>query len=296
MTTVAQLPRIDSPARPAGLWRDALYRMSRNRAAVVSAGFLILLVLAAIFADFIAPYDPNAADFMALRQPPSLQHIMGTDEVGRDIFSRVLFGARISLTVGFIVQTTATFTGILLGMLAGYYGGMTDLVIMRAVDIMYALPAFLFAVFMVSILTPNINSVILTLTLVGWPFIARLMRGQVLALREQEYVIAAQALGARPWQIMLFHILPNALSPIIVQYTLGIATVIMAEAGLSFLGIGIRPPTPTWGGMITKGREYIRTEPHLVLYPSIVLGLTMIAFNFLGDGLRDALDPRMKKS
>ena len=257
---------------------------------------LLLLVLAAIFADFIAPYDPSAADFMALRQPPSLQHIMGTDEVGRDIFSRVLFGARISLTVGFIVQTTATFTGILLGMLAGYYGGMTDLVIMRAVDIMYALPAFLFAVFMVSILTPNINSVILTLTLVGWPFIARLMRGQVLALREQEYVIAAQALGARHWQIMLYHILPNSLSPIIVQYTLGIATVIMAEAGLSFLGIGIRPPTPTWGGMITKGREYIRTEPHLVLYPSIVLGLTMIAFNFLGDGLRDALDPRMKKS
>jgi len=296
MTTVARLTHIDTPTRPAGLWRDAFYRMSRNRAAVVSALFLLLLVLAAIFADFIAPYDPSAADFMALRQPPSLQHIMGTDEVGRDIFSRVLFGARISLTVGFIVQTTATFTGILLGMLAGYYGGMTDLVIMRAVDIMYALPAFLFAVFMVSILTPNINSVILTLTLVGWPFIARLMRGQVLALREQEYVIAAQALGARHWQIMLYHILPNSLSPIIVQYTLGIATVIMAEAGLSFLGIGIRPPTPTWGGMITKGREYIRTEPHLVLYPSIVLGLTMIAFNFLGDGLRDALDPRMKKS
>ncbi len=295
MATIAKLHQIDAPTRPRGLWHDALRRMSRNRAAVVSAIFLLLLLLAAVFADVVAPYQPTAADFAALRQPPSLQHFMGTDEVGRDILSRVLYGARISLTVGFIVQTTATVAGILLGMVAGYYGGMSDLVIMRAVDIMYALPAFLFAVFMVSILTPNINSVILTLTLVGWPFIARLMRGQVLAQKQEEYVIAAQALGARPWRIMLTHVLPNSLSPIIVQYTLGIATVIMAEAGLSFLGIGIRPPTPTWGGMITKGREYIRTEPHLVLYPSIVLGLTMIAFNFLGDGLRDALDPRVRK-
>ncbi|MCL4248341.1 MAG: ABC transporter permease [Anaerolineae bacterium] len=295
MATIAKLHQIDTPTRPRGLWHDALRRMSRNRAAVVSAIFLLLLLLAAVFADVVAPYQPTAADFAALRQPPSLQHFMGTDEVGRDILSRVLYGARISLTVGFIVQTTATVAGILLGMVAGYYGGMSDLVIMRAVDIMYALPAFLFAVFMVSILTPNINSVILTLTLVGWPFIARLMRGQVLAQKQEEYVIAAQALGARPWRIMLTHVLPNSLSPIIVQYTLGIATVIMAEAGLSFLGIGIRPPTPTWGGMITKGREYIRTEPHLVLYPSIVLGLTMIAFNFLGDGLRDALDPRVRK-
>jgi len=295
MTTIAQLPHIDAPARPRGLWQDALRRMSRNRAAVVSAVFLLLLLFSAMFANVVAPYEPTAADFTALRQPPSLQHIMGTDEVGRDVLSRILYGARISLMVGFIVQTTATVTGILLGMVAGYYGGTIDLVIMRAVDIMYALPAFLFAVFMVSILTPNINSVILTLTLVGWPFIARLMRGQVLAQKQEEYVIAAQALGARPWRIMLTHVLPNSLSPIIVQYTLGIATVIMAEAGLSFLGIGIRPPTPTWGGMITKGREYIRTEPHLVLYPSIVLGLTMIAFNFLGDGLRDALDPRVRK-
>ncbi|MCC6616131.1 MAG: ABC transporter permease [Anaerolineae bacterium] len=295
MTTVAQLPHVDVQHQTRGLWQDALRRMSRNRAAVVSGVFLLLLVFAAVFAEFVTPFDPNAADFAALRQAPGLTHIMGTDEVGRDVFSRILYGARISLTVGFIVQTTATVAGITLGLVAGYYGGTTDLIIMRAVDIMYALPAFLFAVFMVSILTPSINSVILTLTLVGWPFIARLTRGQVLVQKEQEYVIAAQALGARPWRIMLFHVLPNTLSPIIVQYTLGIATVIMAEAGLSFLGIGIRPPTPTWGGMITKGRDFIRTEPHLVLYPSIVLGLTMIAFNFLGDGLRDALDPRVRK-
>ena len=295
-TTTPRLNLSSSPGSGSSLWRDAFYRMARNRAAVISAFFLLVLVLAAVFAEIIAPHDPNAVDFTALRQPPSPTHLMGTDEIGRDIFSRVIFGARISLTVGFIVQTTATVTGIFLGMIAGYYGGTADMVIMRAVDIMYALPAFLFAVFMVSILTPSVNSVILTLALVSWPLMARLMRGQVLALKQEDYVLAARALGARNWQIMLFHILPNSLTPLIVQFTLGIATVIMAEAGLSFLGIGIRPPTPTWGGMITKGREFIRTEPHMALYPGIVLGLTMIAFNFLGDGLRDALDPRMRKS
>ncbi len=296
MTTTSAVPRLNTAAPASSLWRDALYRMARNRAAVISALFLLALMLAAVFAEIIAPYDPNAVDFTALRQPPSPAHLMGTDEIGRDILSRVIFGARVSLTVGIVVQSTATAAGVFLGMIAGYYGGLADMVIMRAVDIMYALPAFLFAVFMVSLLTPSVNSVILTLALVSWPLMARLMRGQVLALRQEDYVLAARALGARPWQIMLFHILPNSLTPLIVQFTLGIATVIMAEAGLSFLGIGIRPPTPTWGGMITKGRDYIRTEPHLALYPGIVLGLTMIAFNFLGDGLRDALDPRMKKS
>ncbi len=296
MTTTSAVPRLNTAAPAGSLWRDALYRMARNRAAVISALFLLALMLAAVFAEIIAPYDPNAVDFTALRQPPSPAHLMGTDEIGRDILSRVIFGARVSLTVGIVVQSTATAAGVFLGMIAGYYGGLADMVIMRAVDIMYALPAFLFAVFMVSLLTPSVNSVILTLALVSWPLMARLMRGQVLALRQEDYVLAARALGARPWQIMLFHILPNSLTPLIVQFTLGIATVIMAEAGLSFLGIGIRPPTPTWGGMITKGRDYIRTEPHLALYPGIVLGLTMIAFNFLGDGLRDALDPRMKKS
>ncbi len=288
---IAQL-RILQPNNP---WVDALYRLMRNRAAVISALFLLALVMLALLAEVISPYDPTAADFALIRFPPSPEHLLGTDEVGRDVFSRVIYGARISLFVGIVVQTVSTFIGVLLGLIAGYYGGLLDTLIMRAVDIMYSLPNFLFAVFMVSLLTPDIGSVILTLTIAGWPFSARLMRGQTLLAKQAEYVVAAKAVGAGGWRIMLSHVLPNAITPIIVQYTLGIATVIMAEAGLSFLGIGIRPPNPTWGGMINKGREFIRTSPHLAVYPSIILGLTMIAFNFLGDGLRDALDPRMKK-
>lgn len=291
---VAAIAQLDTH-KPDSPWFDALRRLMRNRAAVVSALFLLLLVAMALLADVISPYSPIAADFANIRMPASPAHFLGTDEVGRDLFTRIIYGARISLFVGVVVQTVSTLIGILLGTVAGYYGGIVDTVIMRAVDIMYSLPNFLFAVFMVSLLTPDIGSVILTLTLAGWPFSARLMRGQALLMKKSEYVLAAEAVGAGSWRIMLFHVLPNSLTPIIVQYTLGIATVIMAEAGLSFLGIGIRPPNPTWGGMINKGREFIRTSPHLAIYPSIILGLTMIAFNFLGDGLRDALDPRMKK-
>lgn len=281
--------------QPNSPWIDALRRLMRNRAAVVSALFLLVLIVMALLADVISPYSPTAADFANIRITPTPAHLLGTDEVGRDLFSRIIYGARISLFVGIIVQTISTLVGIILGLIAGYFGGIVDTLIMRLVDIMYSLPNFLFAVFMVSLLTPDIGSVILTLTIAGWPFSARLMRGQALLAKKTEYVVAAEALGAGNWRIMFSHVLPNSLTPLIVQYTLGIATVIMAEAGLSFLGIGIRPPNPTWGGMINKGREFIRTSPHLAIYPSIILGLTMIAFNFLGDGLRDALDPRMKK-
>jgi peptide/nickel transport system permease protein len=193
------------------------------------------------------------------------------------------------------VQVFATTIGVALGLLAGYYGGLADLLIMRLVDIMYAIPPFLFAVFMVSLLRPTMWSVILTLTLSSWPLAARLMRAQVLSVKEQDAVLAARALGARDLRILIAHVAPNSLTPIIVQFTLGVATVIMAEAGLSFLGIGIRPPNPTWGGMISKAREFIRTDIHMTVFPAVVLGLTMIAINYLGDGLRDALDPKLKR-
>ncbi len=267
----------------------------KNKAAALSAAFLVILFAAATLAPLIAPYDPLAADFTSLRQGPSAQHWFGTDELGRDVLTRVLYGARISLFVGLTVQVAATALGVVLGMLAGYVGGMADMLIMRVVDVMYAMPPFLFAVFMVSILTPSVSSVILTLTLSGWPFAARLMRAQVLSFREHESVLAARALGAKDLRIMFAHILPNSFTPIIIQFTLGIATVVMAEASLSFLGIGIRPPNPTWGGMINKAREYVRTDLHLTLFPALALGLTMIAVNFLGDGLRDALDPKSKR-
>lgn len=273
----------------------AAARLLRNKAAAASAAYLAVLMLAAALAPVIAPYDPLAADFANIRQGPSAEHWFGTDELGRDVLTRVLYGARISLFVGLTVQLASTLLGVTLGLLAGYVGGLADMLIMRVVDVMYALPPFLFAVFMVSILTPSLPSVILTLTLSGWPFAARLMRAQVLSFKEQESVLAARALGAKDLRIMLAHVLPNSMTPIIIQFTLGIAAVVMAEASLSFLGIGIRPPNPTWGGMINKAREYLRSDLHLTLFPALALGLTMIAVNFLGDGLRDALDPKLKR-
>ena len=277
------------------LWGDAWRRLRRNRAAVISVIFLIALVLAAIAAPLFTPHDPYAPDFGKVLQSPSAEHPLGTDELGRDMLTRLLYGARVSLAVGLIVQTLALSFGALLGLAAGFFGGTVDTVIMRGVDIMYAFPNFLFAVFMVAILSPSILSIILVLSVVGWPFAARLVRGQVLSLREWEFVDAARVVGATNWRIMTRHILTNALSPLIVAFTIGIAGVIMAEAGLSFLGIGIRPPNPTWGGMIAKGRQYFRSFPMLAIYPSIILGLTVLAFNFLGDGLRDALDPRLRR-
>ncbi|MGC8837616.1 MAG: ABC transporter permease [Anaerolineae bacterium] len=283
------------PEVATSLWGDAWRRLKRNKAALGSMVFLVVLVLMAVAAPILTPYSPYTPDFSATLQPPSREHPLGTDELGRDLVARLLYGARVSLAVGLVVQITAIAVGALLGLAAGYFGGIVDTVLMRLVDIMYAFPSFLFAVFMVAFLRPSPFSIILVLVLVGWPFPARLIRAQVLSLREWEFVSAARVVGASSWRIMTRHILPNTLSVLIVHFTIGIADVIMAEAGLSFLGIGIRPPNPTWGGMIAKGREYFRSFPHLALYPSIALGLTVLAFNFLGDGLRDALDPRLRR-
>jgi peptide/nickel transport system permease protein len=277
------------------LWMDAWRRLRRDRAAVVGLVFLLALIMAAIAAPVITAYSPTTPDFSVALQPPSPQHLLGTDELGRDMAARLLYGARVSLAVGLIVQMIAIAIGSLLGLLSGYFSGVVDIILMRLVDIMYAFPSFLFAIFIVAFLKPSLWSIVFVLSLVGWPFAARLMRVQVLSLREWEFVASARAIGASDWRIMIRHIFPNTLSPLIVQFTMGIAEVIMAEAGLSFLGIGIQPPTPTWGGMIAKGRQYFRAFPHLAIYPSILLGLTVLAFNFLGNGLRDALDPRLRR-
>jgi len=277
------------------LWRDAWIRLKRNKAAMGGIGFLLIIIILAIAAPLITPYSPEDPDFANALEPPSAEHILGTDELGRDQLTRLLYGARISLAVAILVQTVTLAIGTFFGLVAGYFGGLVDGIMMRLVDIMYAFPNFLFAVFMVSFLDPSVFSIILVLCMVGWPLPARLIRGQVLSLRSWEYIDAARVVGVSDWRIMLRHIFPNTLSVLIVQFSIGIAGVIMSEAGLSFLGIGIRPPTPTWGGMIARGREYFRAFPNLVLYPSALLGLTVLAFNFLGDGLRDALDPRLRK-
>ncbi len=286
-----------TPRQPAAsnLWLDAWYRLQKNRAAVVSFVFLLALILFVTLAPLLGLPSPTEQDFGRMNEGPAPDHIFGTDELGRDMLSRIVFGGQVSLLVGLGVQISVAVIGMLLGLIAGYYGGMIDTTIMRVVDTMYAFPPFLFAVFMAAILPPSVWSIVLVLVLVGWPWEARVTRGLVLALKEREFITAARVVGASNWRIMLKHILPNSLSPIIVGFSIGIAGTIMAEAGLSFLGIGIRPPTPSWGGMIDKGRQYLQVYPHLSVFPSIALALTVLAFNFLGDGLRDALDPRMRK-
>jgi ABC-type dipeptide/oligopeptide/nickel transport system permease subunit len=277
------------------LWIDAWYRLQKNRAAVVSFIFILALIVFVTLAPMLGLPSPTEQDFGRMNEGPAPDHIFGTDELGRDMLSRIVFGGQVSLLVGLGVQISVAVIGIVLGLIAGYYGGIVDTIIMRVVDTMYAFPPFLFAVFMAAILPPSVWSIVLVLVLVGWPWEARVTRGLVLALKEREFITAARVVGASNWRIMLKHILPNSLSPIIVGFSIGIAGTIMAEAGLSFLGIGIRPPTPSWGGMIDKGRQYLQVYPHLSVFPAIALALTVLAFNFLGDGLRDALDPRMRK-
>ncbi len=283
------------PRASSGLWADAWYRLKKNRAAVLSLIFLIALAATVTLLPLFGLTSPLDQDLGRMNEGPSADHLLGTDELGRDMLSRLINGAQVSLLVGLAVQIGTGLIGTTLGLVAGYYGGVVDTVIMRVVDTVYAFPPFLFAVFMAAILPSNVWSIVFVLVLVGWPWEARVTRGMVLSLKESEFITAAHVVGAPGWRIMLRHILPNSLSPLIVGFSIGIAGNIMAESGLSFLGIGIRPPTPSWGGMIDKGRLFLRVYPHLAIYPSIALALTVLAFNFLGDGLRDALDPRMRK-
>lgn len=278
-----------------GLLGDAWVRLKRNKAAVVSLVFIVGLLIFTVGAPLLGLPSPEAQDLGSMNQGPSPEHLFGTDELGRDMLSRLAYGGQVSLLVSLAVQILTAFIGTLLGLMAGYYGGVVDTIIMRVVDTIYAFPPFLFAVFMAAILPPSVWSIVVVLTVVGWPWNARVSRGLVLSLKETDFVTSAKVVGAGSWRIMLQHILPNSLSPIIVGFSIGIAGTIMAESGLSFLGIGIRPPTPSWGSMIEKGRLFLRVYPHLAIFPSVALALTVLAFNFLGDGLRDALDPRLRK-
>jgi ABC-type dipeptide/oligopeptide/nickel transport system permease subunit len=259
------------------------------------------LVVLALFAPLIAPYayDEQDRSYALLPAPPDAKHRLGVDNLGQDILSRLIYGARVSLSVGIIVQGIEMLIGVSLGLLAAYKGGLWDRILMRLTDAMFAFPDLLFAILLVGIVQPetvvgSFLTVFVALAVVGWPGMARLARGQALALREKEYVEAARAIGVSGRGIVLRHILPNMLSPIIVAVTVNIANTILAEATLSFLGIGIQPPYPSWGRMINDARAYLRSEPMLIVYPSLMLGLTVLAFNFLGDAVRDALDPRLR--
>ena len=229
------------------------------------------------------------------RQFPSTKHLLGTDEVGRDLLSRLIYGARISLTIGLSVQFVAVLIGLPLGLLAGMVGGWADFAVMRVVEVFTAIPQVLFALFLISIFGGGMVNVILAIGLIGWVDICRLTRAQMFSLREKEYVEAARALGTPMWQIALRHLLPNALTPLIVTVTLGIPAAIFTEAGLSFLGVGINDPLPSWGKMVSNSFNYIRVYWHLGLFPTLMIAITMLSFSLLGDGLRDALDPRLKR-
>lgn len=286
---------LDRRARaPAGLWRDAARRLRRDKGAIAGLVVIILLIIVAILAPVLAPYDPNDQSFRIKLRPPSTEHLFGTDEFGRDIFSRVLFGSRVALRVGLAPVAIAMVIGVAIGLIAGYYGKTMDQIVMRLIDILLAFPWLLLAIGIMAILGPGINNVIVAVAIVYIPAFARIVRGSVLSIKEKEFVEAARAIGLPDWRIMTRHVLTNIWAPIIVQATLSIGQAIIYAAGLSFIGLGTQPPKSDWGVMLASGREYLRDGPWLGLFPGLAILVTVLAFNLLGDGMRDALDPRLR--
>ncbi len=265
-----------------------------NKPAMIAAMLLALLVLTAVAGPLLTPYDPLAMDLDHLREPPNKAHLLGTDSKGRDMLSRVVSGARISLSVGIIASALSLAIGIFFGLIAGYYGGRTDAVLSQFFDIFLAFPSLLLAIGISAVMPPGLTAAMLAITLVGWAGFARLVRGITLSLKEQTYVEASRALGGSPARILFRHILPNALPLLLVAGSLRVGAFILLEAALSFLGLGIQPPAPTWGSMISQNRAYINSAPWMVIVPGLAISLTVISFNILGDFLRDKLDPRMR--
>lgn len=281
-------------AHGSSLSRDAFRRLLRNRLAVAGGVVVILLCLVAIFADALAPFSYTKTNFGRLNEAPTRDYPLGTDQLGRDMLSRMIYGARVSMLVGLGAQVIVVLIGVPIGALSGYVGGRTDLVLTRFVDVMYAFPRLLFVILVMSMLGAGLTNIFIAIGLTGWVGIARQTRAQVLAIKGQEFVEGARALGARSGRLLLRHVLPNALTPIVVAVTFGIPEAIFTEAALSFIGVGINPPTPSWGQMVGEGQQYLRSAWHLCVFPSIAIAITMLSFTFLGDGVRDALDPRLK--
>ena len=308
MANVVELSREETIQEESpSLWRLTLPRLLRQRSAWFGLTILTILIITAVFAPWIAPYDPTEVligkEDVVKRAPPCIhllgcpedqpQHIMGIDGNVRDVFSRIVYGTRISLQIGLIVVTIAATSGIFLGSIAGYAGGWLDNLIMRIMDIVLAFPFFLLAIALVFVLGPSLNNAMLAIAIISMPTYARVVRSTVLSIREMDYIEASRALGATDWDILFKRILPNAMPPLIVLATLGIATAILDTAALSFLGLGAQEPMAEWGTMLGRERNQIFSAPHLVLIPGFMISITVLAFNLLGDGLRDALDPRL---
>jgi oligopeptide transport system permease protein len=310
------LIREDRTHRAEGFWGSAFRRMRKNKVAMASATFIIALALMAVVVPEFYPYSYSEQNYDVVTQGPSWDHPMGTDELGRDIMIRLIFGARISLTVGIVVQAVILLIGVPAGLIAGYAGGKTDTIIMRIVDVLYALPSLLFVIIIMTYLRGTLSSdpsgfwhsiswldkktggligVYIGLGMIGWLTVSRIVRANTMSLKQREFSEAAQALGATRGRIMFRHLLPNTVAAIVVATTLGIPSAILSEAGISFLGLGVIPPMPSWGLMISEAIPNMRAHPHMLIFPAAVLSLTVLAFNFLGDGLRDALDPWMKR-
>ncbi|RKL61458.1 ABC transporter permease [Thermoanaerobacteraceae bacterium SP2] len=275
--------------------REVWYRFRRNKMAMVGAITIILLIFIAVFAPWVAPYDPYKLDLKEQFIAPGAKYFLGTDMYGRDVLSRVIFGTRISLIIGLVPSIISMVLGSVLGIISGYYGGKVDTVIMRVADMVMAFPSLLLAMAVMYTLGANLYNIFIALSIVGWAGTARVVRAQTLSIKEKEFVEAARAIGVKNWIIMIRHIFPNCVAPLLVLLTLGIPEAIMSEASLSFLGVGAQPPTPSWGLMISNGKEYLFSAPWVAITPGFAILIIVLAFNFLGDGLRDALDPFMKQ-
>ncbi len=289
-TTADQIPK----TRRASSMALAARRFMRQRTAVFALIFILLEIFAAIFAPWIAPYDPYYSDYTATYQTPSREHWMGTDDLGRDVLSRVIYGARVSYAVGILSQIALVIIGLPLGALAGLVGGRLDFVLMRVIDVLSSIPGLLLYILLMIALGSGLPNIILAMAITGWIGIARLVRGQVLSLKASDYVRAARSMGGNTAWVTRKHIIRNSLTVVIVTMALGVPGAMFAEAGLSFLGLGIPPPTPSWGQMIGVYQQFVRAYPYLLFFPAVVLAITMLAWILLGDGIRDALDPNIR--
>ena len=281
--------------RRSNLWRDAAIRFFQNKLGMVGLGMVTFLVLLAVFGPLVAPKERDRIYFGHQQEPPSSEFWLGTDFESRDMFTRLIYGARVALIVGLCTQVIILLIGVTVGALAGYFGGTMDTILMRLVDVWYAVPALLFAILLMIVLGRGIWQLFIAIGLVQWVTLSRLVRGQFLSLREKEFVKAARVSGTQNFSVIARHLLPNSITPIIVAVTFGIPTAIFTEATLSFFGVGINPPTPSWGQMVGQYSSYLRSAPHMAIFPALCIAFTMLGFTFFGDGLRDALDPKMNR-
>lgn len=285
---------LTSRRRKEGQFTQVMRRLSKNKSAMFGLFLIILLVLVAIFAEWIMPYDYAKMDIMNKYAGVSWKHIFGCDELGRDIFSRCLYGARASLSLGLLPCLISTLVGTVLGSLVGYFGGWVDTVVMRLLDILQAIPGMLLSIAISAALGPGFVNTIIALSIGGVPMTVRLLRGSILTVRKQEYIEAAEKINCSKFQVITSHILPNSIAPLIVSVTMGIGNTILQAASLSYIGLGVQPPTPEWGAMLSAGKAVVMKHPHLCLFPGLCIMLVVLSFNMLGDGLRDAMDPKLK--